>query len=354
MPENWPGDAPERFEPLEPARPHNLFADTDGIRPVWRLLLYLALLLTPVSLLTFASHLTNGPGVATRPSSGPLTLWPETATLAEFAQFGFVCFATWIMSRIEDRSLASYGFARPRRYLGLTATGALWGFLFMCLLIGLLWGTHYLVFTGVQLSPTAALGYAVAWIVNFVGVALFEEFLFRGYLQFILTVCLAGLLRWLAPRNPRADTLGFWLAALLISFGFGFVHGGNTGESPVGLLCAGLAGLLFAFSLWRTGVLWWAIGFHAAWDWAQSYLFGVADSGTLVAKHLLGSHPRGPVLLSGGATGPEGSLFVLPVMSLMAVVIALTLRRRTETCAGFALAPADVCTAPAPVNLPRA
>ena len=73
---------------------------------------------------------------------------------------------------------------------------------------------------------------------------------------------------------------------------------------------------MFAFSLWRTGSLWWAIGLHAAWDWAQSFLFGVADSGGISTHRLLSTHPVGPAWLSGGATGPEGSIFVLLVMLL--------------------------------------
>jgi uncharacterized protein len=31
-------------------------------------------------------------------------------------------------------------------------------------------------------------------------------------------------------------------------------------------------GLLFCLSLRRTGSLWWAVGFHAAWDWGQTLL----------------------------------------------------------------------------------
>jgi hypothetical protein len=204
----------------------------------------------------------------------------------------------------------------------------------MSLLIALLWGTHHLLFSGVLLSPLSGIEYGLGWALSFVGVAFFEEFLFRGYLQFNLTRCFAGLFRRFAPRSRFTTAAGFWTAAVFISFGFGLGHGVNPGESPIGLLCAGLAGLLFAFTLWRTGSLWWAIGLHAAWDWAQSFLYGVADSGSRSAGHLLASHPAGPPLLSGGLTGPEGSLFVLPVMALIVLVIALTLPR---TASSFAL-----------------
>jgi len=77
--------------------------------------------------------------------------------------------------------------------------------------------------------------------------------------------------------------------------------------------------------LWRTGSLWWAIGFHASWDWAQSFLYGVADSGLMVEYHLLGTHALGTPLMSGGTTGPEGSIFVLPLLAVISFIIMFTL-----------------------------
>jgi membrane protease YdiL (CAAX protease family) len=160
----------------------------------------------------------------------------------------------------------------------------------------------------------AALRYAAVWLVGFLLVALFEEYLTRGYLQFTLTRGLVGIYRWL--RAPHAEAFAFWTAALLLSFAFGLSHTANPGESPIGLLSAGLIGLVFCLSLWRTGSLWWAIGFHAAWDWAQSFLFGVADSGGVVQGRLFATHPIGRAILSGGLTGPEGSLYILPIVAL--------------------------------------
>jgi hypothetical protein len=92
----------------------------------------------------------------------------------------------------------------------------------------------------------------------------------------------------------------------------------------------GLIGLVFCLALWRTGSLWWAIGFHAAWDWAQSFLYGVADSGTIAQGRLFAAHPLGRPILSGGLTGPEGSAFILPIVLLSAGAILLTAPRSTE------------------------
>ena len=85
--------------------------------------------------------------------------------------------------------------------------------------------------------------------------------------------------------------------------------------------------MVFCFSLWRTGSLWWAIGFHTSWDWSQSFLYGVADSGTMVQHHLLATHPVGKPILSGGATGPEGSIFIIAILALISLIILFTLPR---------------------------
>jgi uncharacterized protein len=305
--------------------PNKLFVGPHGLRPFWALLLYLAILLTPVILFAVAVHFAQGGAdavAARRAQAEP----PLTSLIAEWLQFGFVLFATWIMSRIESRRVSDYGLAYTPRRVPWLATGAVLGVLFQSLLILILWSTHHLAFAGFLLRPSSAIGYGLLWAVSFLGVGFFEEFLFRGYLQFTLTRCMAGLVRSISPTR-HAETIGFWAAAILISFGFGSVHGMNPGESPIGLLCAGCAGLMFAFVLWRTGSLWWAIGVHAGWDWAQSFLFGVADSGAVSADRLLSTHPVGSPLISGGATGPEGSVFVLPVMALITLVAALTLPR---------------------------
>lgn len=179
------------------------------------------------------------------------------------------------------------------------------------------------------LSGAEAVRYGLLWAAGFGLVALFEEFLTRGFLQYTLARGVAGIVRAVAPHSRRARTIGFWVAAAVFSVGI-FVAGhiGNTGENLFGLLGVALAGLTFVTVLYRTGSLWWAIGFHATWDWAQSYLYGVRDSGLAVQGHLLGSHPVGNPLLSGGTTGPEGSLLVVPVLLLTIAIIHRTLPRR--------------------------
>jgi CAAX protease family protein len=98
-------------------------------------------------------------------------------------------------------------------------------------------------------------------------------------------------------------------------------HAQNGGETPLGLLAVGGFGLFFCYTLRVTGNLWLAVGFHASWDWAQSFFYGVPDSGVHTAGHFLNSVATGPAWLSGGSVGPEGSVLVFATLGAAGLLI---------------------------------
>jgi membrane protease YdiL (CAAX protease family) len=176
------------------------------------------------------------------------------------------------------------------------------------------------------LHGSAILRWGVVWAFGFLCVALAEETSLRAYLQFTLTRGLAGIYGvWL--KSERRGALGFCTAAAMLACIEMSNHSFNPGESPVGLTNVGLFAMMMCFSLWRTGSLWWAVGFHAAWDWAQSFLLGVADSGFIFNGRLLASHPAGNPMLGGGSTGPEGSLLAMPALALGVIILFRTTSR---------------------------
>ncbi len=221
-----------------------------------------------------------------------------------------IAIPTYIMSRIERRPFLSYGFSGPHK-LTRFLWGVLSGFVALCALVGLLALAHLIVFDKAVLSGASIFGYGLAWFVGFLLVGFAEESMIRGYLLFTL-----------------ARGLNFFWAAILVSILFGVIHATNPGESPLGLVAAAAIGLVFCFSVWLTGSLWWAVGIHAAWDWSQSYLFGVADSGLRIRGHFLETHSNGDIWLSGGATGPEGSAFCLFIVALVALGLYLAWGRK--------------------------
>ncbi|MGI4830091.1 MAG: CPBP family intramembrane glutamic endopeptidase [Janthinobacterium lividum] len=251
----------------------------------------------------------------TRPPVHPLRI--KLGIFGESLQAGAVLLAALGISFLEHRRFASYGLRRQG--LRDLLPGAFWGLVAMGMLVGLLRAFRLVLFDQRLLSGSAILRYGAVWMLMFLLVGLAEEFLFRGYIQFTLTRGLVGLTQRLSPAHVR--TLAFWLSALVWSVVFFVAHVGNAGETAPGLAGVFLAGILFSYALWRTGSLWWGIGFHMTWDWAQSFLFGVPDSGTLSVGRLFATHAAGNPLLSGGVDGPEGSLLMLPVLLLIFVVL---------------------------------
>ena len=283
---------------------HRILFGRNGIRSGWRLFVYVAIFAVVLYLLQNA--LLKIPSIARIIRSARHgTINPAAQLLTESTAISSAFGAAWIMSRVEKRKFGIYGIPLLGA-LGKTFwLGIVFGLLFETiemLLISALGGFSFgtLALTGTEIAK-----YAGLWAVGFFMVGVFEEFLFRGYAQFTL-----------------AEGIGFWPSAFLLSTMFGVVHLGNPGEGWVGALSVAVFGIFACFTLQRTGSLWFAIGFHAAVDYAETFIYSVPDSGLLASGHLLNSTLHGPRWLSGGTLGPEGSVIDFALMPAGFFVIA--------------------------------
>jgi len=314
-----------------------IFIGSQGLRSGWGLLLYIVIFAVSFCVVLGAQRLlANGSSayVAAQKhlQAGMLGLeavGPGLLLLIYAPSLAVVLFVPWIMSLIERRPVGVYGLGDGRRLLNF-AKGVLSGFVLISLLVGLLWIFRLLVFDGLEPAGGRLLFYGLKWFFVFCLVGLSEGYLSLGYLQFTLRRAFSA---WFPKDNPLRAFGGFWLAAVLLSAGFSLGHSAHATESPVGLFSAFLFGMVSAYSLWQTGSLWWSIGVHAAWDWGQSFVYGVSDSGVRCQGRLLTAHPVGDPWLSGGLTGPEGSVFAIGVLLIGALLVRLMFpkRQRTET-----------------------
>ncbi len=212
--------------------------------------------------------------------------------------------ATWIVARLEKRPLADYG-APPRQAFGMRFwEGCVWGFAMLSATLLVLRITGHFQIDSVALSGGAIFRYALGWAATFLAVSLTEEFGLRGYLLFLV-----------------ARRRSFWPAAVILSLVFGAMHIFNHGENALGIAQVVLIGWIFCLTIRRTGNLWFAVGFHAAWDWAETFFYGTPDSGLLGVGRYLNSSVQGPDWLTGGSAGPEGSVVALVVLLLCALLI---------------------------------
>jgi membrane protease YdiL (CAAX protease family) len=228
------------------------FIGPNGLRAGWRLLIFVVLV---VALLGAFVLIRNGGLQGVREAERRATQIAPTPLLvggSEAIVFLCVCLATLIMGKLEHRQFSEYGLPLRQALRKDFWIGALWGFLALNGTLVTIFLLHGFRINGLALHGTAIVTSLVEWGIAFLFVGLFEEFLCRGYVQYTL-----------------ASAIGFWPAALVMSGMFGLGHAFNPGETGIGTLAAGLFGLVFCLFLLRTGNLWFAVGFHAAWDWAK-------------------------------------------------------------------------------------
>ena len=278
-----------------------IFVGKDGVRAGWRVLIYLI-----VTALCVAVG-----GVIARFLFRPTHVNGISATLllrSESLFAAMVVAGLFLMAKIERVSLGTFGLP-ARTSLPRIAVGAVWGFAAMTALLAVMHLLHGFDYGSVVDSASTEFRSAVLFAIGFFFVGVAEEVLFRSYLLFSL-----------------ARGVGFWPAAVISSAGFAFVHSHNAGETIIGLVAVFAVGLLFCLFVQRTGNLWFPIGFHAAWDWAETYFYGVPDSGAPATGPLFHSSLHGPAWLTGGTVGPEGSWLCFIAIVLTGLLFAFVYR----------------------------
>ncbi|KAB1924234.1 CPBP family intramembrane metalloprotease [Micromonospora noduli] len=210
----------------------------------------------------------------------------------------------WVVRRTERREPTELGLDGWGRKLG---RGTLIGFAMFAAVIAniaFLGGYHVEAWG----SPTGALG-----LLGFMAAAaVTEELIFRGVLFRIIE-----------------ERTGTWIALALTGVVFGAIHLMNPHATMWGATAIAIeAGFMLAACYAATRNLWVPIGLHFGWNFAAGGIFSVVVSGNGESKGLIEASTSGPVALSGGDFGPEGSLYaVLAGVVLTAVFLWLAKRR---------------------------
>lgn len=277
---------------VQPSYVRTVFLGPDGLRAGWGFAFYVAMFY-PLQFVASRWAATVNLGAL------------RSMMLAELGVLVAAVIPSVALARVEKRRWGVYGLPGQMAFGKLFWAGTVWGFSGITLLLGAMYGLRVFDFGHRAIFGGRAVKFAIFWAVFFLLVGFFEEFLLRGYSQFTLT-----------------RVMGFWPAAAVLSCTFGLTHLSNAGEQWSGLLAAAVIGFFFCLTLRRTGTLWFAVGFHAAWDWGETFFYSVPDSGTIFPGHLLKSSFHGPVWLTGGTVGPEGSVLCFVLIALAWVAFA--------------------------------
>lgn len=212
---------------------------------------------------------------------------------------------TWAFCHSVDRSpLTDLGLQRQGWLVKLAAGWGL-GAVLMLVVFGILVAGNWLTIESSQWQP---LDLAAA-VMGGVVVGFNEELAFRGYIMQRLA------LAWRIP-----------LAVAASSIMFGLVHVLNPNATLLGVVSVSLVGVVYACAYLVTGSLWFPMGLHMSWNIVQMHVLGFPGSGHVEAT-IVRSLTHGPVMVTGGAFGPEGGIVVIGI-SLATIAVLLLLGNR--------------------------
>jgi uncharacterized protein len=221
--------------------------------------------------------------------------------LEDFQSFIIVFVCTGAFALYEHRRIDSYGLPVHRAFSSQTFEGAAAGVIMAgAVALGML------VLGGMQIHGLATTGSALAlsalaWLVANILIGITEEFWFRSYFQQTL---------W--------KSIGFWPASIVIALIFTAEHYFfKQGENIWDVITLISLSLLMSYSILRTGTLWFAVGFHAAFDYMQLFVIGTPNGSEIPAGRLLNVTFNGPAWLTGGVLGTEASFLMYPAIALL-------------------------------------
>jgi membrane protease YdiL (CAAX protease family) len=269
----------------------SLFFNSSGkLRNGWWILIFIAFIaITRLAYKPLAHGLKE---------SGVPALWLEPIP------FLMTLLATWGCTRLRGEPLWSVGWRLDRRWFKEIVGGALLGIGTVLLVVGLICAIG-----GVRFELDAARS-AVTLLIGlhvFLFAALLEENLFRGFIF-----------------QRLLDGIGIWPAQIALATLFAFSHWGNPGMQGsteiVASLDLFLGAVMLGLAYLRTRSLALPVGLHLGWNWAQGQLLGFGVSGYGQAGWWRPIFQDRAEWLTGGAFGPESSIFS-PLVSLLTIIL---------------------------------
>lgn len=266
------------------------------VRPIWRFFIS--------AVMIACAHLAVG--IVLGMTSGvfgwepqPILFWASGLTLlALLAVFKI------LTALFENKPLASMGLAFRGRWRTELGIGLSLGAAIILAVAALEWGLGLARFSRNPISGQQVLAGGVYYCVLFAIAAAGEEITFRGY-----------------PFQRLVESVGPPWAVTILSVAFGLVHWENPSHTWLSTVNTALIGIPLAVAYLRTRALWLPLGIHFAWNFILGYGLGLPVSGIQFSNTLLRADVHGPVQMTGGNYGPEGSWLTTVVIALVTLYL---------------------------------
>ena len=143
-----------------------------------------------------------------------------------------------------------------------------------------------------------------------------EELIDRGYLFQVL----------------RKGYRSKWVAIIGNALIFSLLHGFNPGVTKLALLNIFFSGLMFSLFVYYFDSLWCAFGIHTGWNFTQSILLGLPNSGMVVpySIFMLDTATASNSFVYNIAFGIEGTIFSTILLGIGCVVVYMIGSKRQE------------------------
>jgi membrane protease YdiL (CAAX protease family) len=275
-----------------------IFLADDRLRPIWRFFLSVALVYAALAL-SAAILGTVFLICKVRPSPWVAAFWHILVGL-----IGVIGVSKLMTAAFEQRPLGSIGLALHPRWgrelgRGLVVGGAM-------LSVGILPAVTC-GFTRFSFAPHPMLPAGSFSMVLFAAAAANEEIIFRGY-----------------PFQRLAEAITPAGATAATSALFGLVHLANPHWTWISAINTALVGVPFCIAYLRTRSLWMPIGIHLGWNFLMGFFLGLPVSGLTIPISVLTARVQGPIWVTGGQYGPEGSLLALGAILVGTAYLSLT------------------------------
>ncbi len=283
----------------------SLFVGPAGLRAGWRFVLFAL----AIALLEYFVEWPLTDALGDRLGISPQELSAPAISLSEWTSLCTVLLVTGAAALLERRRIDRYGLPIARAFGIDFWKGMLAGLLVVLFVGGAMILAGGMQIHGLALAGASVIPYTLLWLFAMVLVGINEEYLFRGY-------ALQSLWRG----------AGFWPAALITTAIFAGLHMTKPNENALDIGMIFVLGLAVCISVRRTGSLWWAVGWHAAFDFGQFFLIGTRNGGQTPIGHLFNVSFPGPAWINGGELGTEASVFMLPAAAATLVYVVWFLR----------------------------
>jgi hypothetical protein len=150
------------------------------------------------------------------------------------------------------------------------------------------------------------------------------------FIKFMIGALLEEIIFRLIIFRLTEELLGTWIALIIQAVLFGFAHMANDNSTlftSFSVIIVG--GIIYTGAFMYTRRIWMALGLHAGWNYFQSGIFGMPNSGTAY-KGLIFPDIQGKEWITGGSWGIKASYIAILVVLIAGVYFIIKAKNANQ------------------------